>query len=376
MRNNRRFNGMTVALLSLAALPGAEAYAQKATPTYNVTDLGGLPGLTYKQSEAMAINASGQIVGLSYTAGPSGTVQHPVVWAKDSTGKYVITDLGTLGGHNGTAVGINSQGEIVGTAQDATAGTYGFLIRPLTVNGNKVWYQDLNLDGLNDLMANLGAVAPAGISDNTQIAAGVNLVQFDGAGNKVVTTLPRNGTGNAINSNGQVAGSVDDAIAPLQPAIWQVDAAGNALGMITLSPLPGNTYGGASCIDALGRAAGASSYVSGDLAFPRATLWQSGTTPTDLGSLGNNRSTGEALGINTVNGALLVVGSVDIFNHGERAFVWNNGVLTDLNTLISASGVTLSEANAINAEGQIVGRASVTVGKNNTETHGYLLTPR
>jgi len=71
-----------------------------------------------------------------------------------------------------------------------------------------------------------------------------------------------------------------------------------------------------------------------------------------------------------------VVGGANILNRGERGFVWKNGVMTDLNTLISASGVTVSGAFAINAQGQIAGRAYVTVGKNNTELHGYLLTPR
>jgi uncharacterized membrane protein len=163
------FTALTV--LSLVALPGAEAYAQKATSAYTFTDLGGLPGLTFKQSETRAINDSAQIVGFSYTSGPSGTVHHPVVWAKDATGKYVITDLGTFGGPSGMAIGINSQGEIAGTAQDAASGWYGFLIRPLTVNGNRVWYQDLNLDGRNDLMANLGAYGTGAISDNTQFVA-------------------------------------------------------------------------------------------------------------------------------------------------------------------------------------------------------------
>ena len=74
-------------------------------------------------------------------------------------------------------------------------------------------------------MPNLGAFDARGISDHTQIAAGVNLVQFDAAGGEVVTTLPRNGTGYAIKDNRQVAGMVD-AVAPLRPAIWQVDAAG------------------------------------------------------------------------------------------------------------------------------------------------------
>ena len=367
------------AFLPFVVISPAPALAQKATPAYTFTDLGGLPNPNSVTSEARAVNDSGQVVGLSYVARPSGTVSHPVVWAKDATGKYVITDLGTLGGNSGKALGINSQGEIVGIAQGTDTGIYAFLIHPLTVNGSKVWYQDLNLDGINDLMTNLGVAVDdsenKGISDNTQIAAGVNLVQFDGAGDEVVTTLPRNGVGCAINDNRQVAGYVDGAVAPLQPAIWQVDAAGNALGLITLAPLPGNTYGEAVCINALGQAAGASSYVSGNLAYPRATLWQSGATPTDLGSLAT-QSTSEALGINTVNGVLQVVGSVDILNRGERAFVWKNGVMTDLNTLISVSGVALSRAYAINAQGQIAGFALVTVGKKNTELHGYLLTPK
>ena len=374
MRPQRRFHGLTLALLSLAVIPGTGAYAQKVTPTYTFTDLGGLPGLTFKQSSARAINDSGQIVGKSYTAGPTGHVEHPVVWAKDATGKYVITDLGTFGGPSGAALGINAQGEIVGVAQDAAFNSHGFLIRPLTVNGTKVWYQDLNRDGINDLMTNLGAVDAQGISDNTQIAAGANLVQFDAAGNEVVTTLPRNGAGYAVNDNRQVAGRVDDAAAPLQPAIWQVDAAGNALSMITLAPLPGNTYGEALCINALGQAAGASSYVSGNSSYPRATLWKSGATPTDLGSL-SSQSTSQAQGINTVNGVLQVVGSANILNRGQRGFVWKNGVMTDLNTLISASGVTLAGASSINAQWQVVGDASVTVSRN-TESHGFLLTPK
>src|SRR4051812_25670267 len=112
-----RFGLTTLAFLSLAALPDAGAYAQKATPAYTFTDLGGLPNPNSVASEARAVNDSGQVVGLSYVTRPGGTVYHPVVWAKDAAGKYVITDLGTLGGNNGKALGINSQGEIVGIAQ-------------------------------------------------------------------------------------------------------------------------------------------------------------------------------------------------------------------------------------------------------------------
>ena len=51
---------------------------------------------------------------------------------------------------------------------------------------------------------------------------------------------------------------------------------------------------------------------------------------------------------------LQVVGGVNILNRGERGFVWKNGVMTDLNTLISASGATVSGAFAINLYGSLI----------------------
>jgi probable HAF family extracellular repeat protein len=364
-----RFGLTTIALLLLVTLPGAGAYAQKATPAYTFTDLGGLPNPNSVASEARAINDSGQVVGLSYVTRPSGTVYHPVVWAKDATGKYVITDLGTLGGNSGKALGINSQGEIVGIAQGADTTGYGFLIRPLTLNESRVWYQDLNHDGINDLMTNLGAVTGQAISDNTQIAAFYQLVQFDAVGDEVVTTLPNGGEGVAINDNRQVAGDVNYGA-----AVWQVDASGNVLSMLTLTPLSGNPYSKAVCINTLGQAAGYSYHPVSTMSISmRATLWQGGATPTDLGSLGGGTS--DASGINTVSGVLQVVGEASLSNKSNRAFVWKNGAMTNLNTLISASGVTLERANAINAQGQIVGNATVAVSRS-TESHGFLLTPK
>ena len=75
-----------------------------------------------------------------------------------------------------------------------------------------------------------------------------------------------------------------------------------------------------------------------------------------------------------MNAVLQVVGSADISNVGDQ-FVRKKRVMTDLNTLISASGVTLLRAYAINGQGQIAGTASVTV-KKNTELHGFLLAPK
>src|SRR5881392_1693088 len=57
-----------------------------------------------------------------------------------------------------------------------------------------------------------------------------------------------------------------------------------------------------------------------------------------------------------------------------RAFVWQNGVGTELNTLIPASlGITLTSADGIDDNGQIVANGTTT-GSNLDET--FLLTPK
>jgi len=357
MRNHRRFHCLTLTLLSLAALSSTLAYGQKSGAAYAFTDLGGLGGLSFKESWAQGINEAGEIVGSSYTAGPRGSQEVAVVWAKDATGKYAITNL--LGSaFSSFASAINSDGDVV-------AG--GSLIRPISVNGSLVWYADSNNDGLNDLAIDLGGFGASSMNDDEQMVGGNNLVQFDDLDNEIVTVLP--GQGYAINNNRQVVGSGQMG----QATLWQADAAGNISSTVTLLPLAGNPYSSATCVDAQGRVAGYSSHpVSPIGQLERATLWQNGTAPTDLGAPANSGSA--AMGVSTVDNVLQVVGWVNNHN-GQKAFIWKNGKMTDLNSLISASGVELQVANAINANGPIVGIARVTVGKQNAEIHAFLLTP-
>jgi len=348
-------------LLSLVAVPGAKAHAQRTTtPSYTVTDLGGLPGLSYEESEALAINDFGEIAGWSYTAGPNGSEHHAVVWAKDGTGNYVITDLGILG----SARGINRSGEVV-------AGSLpGVLIVPITVNGEMVWYLDLDGDGVNDLETDLGDyIAPRAISDNAQIAAGPNVIQSDAFGNEIVATLPDGGFGWAINDFGGVAGSENG-----QATIWHVDAQGKVQDTYPLAVLPGYVLSTALCIDAQGRAAGYSSYKKANQLIQHATLWQSPNAPaTDPGVL-QKGGWSQAWGINTANNVVQVVGWASMAS-GSTGFLWMTGVMTDLNKLIAATGINLQGAYSVNSHGQIVGRANVTVGKN-VEIHGFVLTPK
>ena len=87
-----------------------------------------------------------------------------------------------------------------------------------------------------------------------------------------------------------------------------------------------------------------------------------------LGTLGGTSS--KAYGINDDD---TVVGSSDVAGVGAtHAFIYSNGNMVDLNTLVDPSlDVTLTNAFAINASGQIVG----TLRDANGVAHGYLLTP-
>jgi probable HAF family extracellular repeat protein len=87
-----------------------------------------------------------------------------------------------------------------------------------------------------------------------------------------------------------------------------------------------------------------------------------------LGTLGGTSS--KAYGINDSD---TVVGSSDVAGGGStHAFIYSNGNMVDLNSLVDPSlDVTLTNAFAINASGQIVG----TLRDANGVAHGYLLTP-
>ncbi len=211
--------------------------------TYTITDLGTLGGT---DSVALGLNEAGQVVGYSYL--PDNTTFRAFLYSNGT-----MHDLGTLGGAHSIATGINEAGQVVG---------YAYL------PDNAVEHAFLYSNGTMHDLGTLGGI--------DSFATG-------------------------INEAGQVVGYSD--------------------------PL-GNV---------------------GQHAF----LYSNGTMH-DLGTLGGAYSL--AYGINEAG---QVVGRADLPNTAFHAFLYSNGTMHDLNSLLPVgSGWVLFEARAINNAGAIVGTGS------------------
>jgi probable HAF family extracellular repeat protein len=92
-----------------------------------------------------------------------------------------------------------------------------------------------------------------------------------------------------------------------------------------------------------------------------------GTLPGDFGPL--------ASGISP-NGQIVVGSTWDSSLNWSHAFIYQNGVMTDLNTLLPAnSNLYATMGNKINERGQISGMATVLTGPDAGNIHAFLATP-
>ena len=103
-----------------------------------------------------------------------------------------------------------------------------------------------------------------------------------------------------------------------------------------------------------------------------AALWENGalknlhTLPGDFAAI--------ASGIN--NRGQVVGSTLDSHFNWSHAFIYQDGVMTDLNTLFPRdSNLLATMANQINSAGQIVGMATVLSGPHMGETHAFRATP-
>lgn len=322
-----------------------------AASSYHITDLGALGG---HLSVAKDINDSAQIVGYSIT---NNGQRRAFVWDSNKG----MQDISTFGGDSSCAYGINDSGQVVGYSVSNSGQRRAFVWD--AANGMEY----LNIPSYSFTEAysinNLGQVVGLEITPNGQRAAFIwdstNGIQNLGLAGEIESSAY------AINNSGQVVGYSVSSDLIVKAFIWNSDKG--------IQELPGF----------LGADINASGQVVGFYAIPednnRAFVWDDNKTLKDLGTISGDVDLqffdSEA---NSINNSGLIVGYSDKLiniDHGtwdRRAFIWDSvNNMQDLNNLIDpASGWNLTQAQAINNHGQIVGW-----GNKCQSRRAFLLTP-
>jgi probable HAF family extracellular repeat protein len=329
-----------------------------AQTTYMVRDLGSLTDLGGRSdSGPVGINRFGNVAGSNVTNGTYRAIIYTSSWQQ----------LGTLGGTESLAGGINDSGWVVGNADTADGSTKAFAWNLGSTNGEVGNPQMINLGTLGGLVSEAFSInEPGQITGYSDVPAKPTSQQhaFLYSGSKmqdIGALLPQlpNSFGYAVNNTGHVTGAAYN-VAYAAPHVFFF----NGSAAVDLG-----TFGGlAATALALNDSDTIAGYFTTTNNLDRAFSYRGGKL-TDLGSLGGDYS--YARGINNSN--LIVGGSfVDSQNLVYHAFVWRGGAMEDLNTLLDASGSgwSLTEARAVNEVGQITG-----VGLLSGVSHGFLLTP-
>jgi probable HAF family extracellular repeat protein len=373
--------------IAVASLLTALAMAQPSH--YTVTDLGAVGGTP---GQPFLVAPNGLTAGAA--AAPNGAMK-AMLWYKKM--KMDIAKPG-LGGMNSVAFGVNASGQAAGEAETSAIDPKGedfcgFQALGLPSAGNTCMpflWQNGAMTALPTLGGNNGAVNQinkygemAGLAENSTPDPGCTapqVLQFKPvtwANGKVheLDTLDGDldGAAFAINDHGQVAGasgqcsgfnpSILENLSPRHALLWEKGA------VIDLGNLGGNGQGFGNLalnLNNQGQVVGQSD-LAGDANF-HAFLWTKATGIEDLGTV-NGDVNSVALGIN--DSGEIVGLSLDA-NFNPHPYLWRNGVMTDLNSLIPAnSPLSLLIACSINSSGEIVGVAVTSTG----EAHGYLATP-
>jgi probable HAF family extracellular repeat protein len=383
-----------------AALMFAQAQDQvpaKRGTQYRVSSLDSLGGTS---SGGNSINDRCWVAGYSRLTGDQ--TRHAALWRRQQ--QHSILDLGTLGGPNSSVTWNvkNTEGIIVGISQTADPEPLG------EAWSSAAFYSGPYATGY----INLGFV----LEDRQMMRA---LPNFPGGDNGFAT-----GANNLRQVVGWAENDVHDptCVSPqvlqFRPAMWTL---GPPDQIQDLPLIPGDSSGAATAINDNGQIVGISGICDqaiGRYTAAHAVLWENGGV-TDIGNLGAlywNTPTainqqGDIVGfagapddpdgnflqafIWTVENGIQPLGFLPGDVHSEayginerrqvvglscdadgncRAFIWENGVMQDLNDLKQASfSATLETAKDINDKGEITGRA---LDSNTGVRTAYLAVPR
>lgn len=366
-----------IAAITAAGVAVAFAQGQPKFDHYKVSDL---PSLGGTNSRANSINNRSWLAG--YSNLPGNQTRHAVLWRDGG-----LTDLGTLGGPNSNVTWSvkNNSGLVVGISQTATPEPLG------ETWSSAAFYPGATGSGY----INLGFAW-----ENGQMRA-------------LPTLGGNNGFATGANSRGQIVGWAENAVhdptcVPPQQLQFRPVVYGPSADQIRQLPLfTGDTSGAATGINEQGQAVGISGICDqavGRHTAKHALLWDRNGGVTDLGNLGapwwntptqiNQR--GDVVGfagdpafpdgdilhafIWTKSDGIQPLGALPGHVHSEaygineqrqvvglscdanfvdcRAFVWEDGVMKDLNDLKPASYTgRLEQAKDINEAGEIGGRS-------------------
>jgi probable HAF family extracellular repeat protein len=345
-----------VTIIVLASIASTSVFAA----TYTFKDLSGVGGGSF--SYPFAINNKNQVAG-TFLA-PNGE-QRAALWKENK-----IIDLGTLpGGNLSKANDINDNGQIVGLSSISSGQSHAVLWNDKKISDLGTYLGNSSTAySINNIGRTLGSSNT--IDSSTGIQNGSNItIWYRGT-----TSALSGGLGGtygsqaySINNSGQIVGySTLVGDQAQHTTLW-------SNGSVTdLGSLGGSVSSGRA-INNLGQIAGYS-YTTGDSVI-HATLWKNGTI-TDLGALNGANSVANAINIkgqvvgtnfdiNTPIEAQFLTGS---------AFIWENGVSTNLNALVVnlKPNITIVSATDINDSGVIVGAA---IDNNIGIPFAYMLTP-
>jgi probable HAF family extracellular repeat protein len=290
----------------LAGFPEATATLWRNGKILNLGTLGG------NESYAWSVNNLGQVVGFALNTTPDQSQGNVFAWGATQAHAFLwqngqMQDLGTLGGPDSDALVINERGQITGMSMTSSGAVDPFLWK-------------------NGKMINLGTLGGT------------------------------YGYPNMINARGQIVGFSD--------ILGDIPGQGHAFlwenGVLKDLKTLGGTASEARWINDAGEAAGYATFPGEQVVH--ATLWKEGKI-IDLGAT-TDFPCSYANGINSRGQVLGALQQCP--NSGPReAFLWENGDLVNLNTLIPpGSEIVLDGANNANDSGEIVAGGTLPNGDN------------
>jgi probable HAF family extracellular repeat protein len=337
-----------------------------------LTDLGALPGMNV--SGAYVVNAHGEAAGQSENGVIDPRLGYTEVTAVVWQNRHILK-LGTLGGTESLANGINDRGQVVGCAANATADPWTLpglsLVNWGTQTRAFLWQhgvmRDLGTLGGPDACAvfvnergQIDGLAFTNATPNPMTGQPTTapFLWDNGRMHNLGTLGGANGYPNDLNNRGEVVGQSNlKGDRAYHPFLWDGTA------MKDLGTL-GGTDGYASWIneagDVVGRADEPGSLVH------HAFLWRKGRM-TDLGTpAGSPCSTAHS-----VNARDQVVGDAGECGVGGHAWLWEKGAIIALDKLVAPTGLSLTDAQSINDRGEIACLGQLPNG----DVHVVLLVP-